>query len=81
MRRDRVPPFWVKVPRGTLYTYPTLRNSVRCRHHVGVAEPSAEQLARSQAIRELLDVRDGVCELPGLTRDEIVCVVNNYCIM
>ena len=57
------------------------RNTVRCRAHVSVAEPAVDLLARSRAICELVDVRDGVRELPGFTKEEMLNFIDIYCIM
>ena len=60
---------------------PLGRNFTRCQADVSVAEPVADLLVRSQAIRELIDVRDGISELPGLTHEEIQSVIESLCVL
>ena len=55
------------------------RNYTRCEKSACPVTPDADLLARAQCIRELLDVRDGVIEIPGLHIDEIFTTINELC--
>ena len=54
-------------------------SSPRCLKDVGVETPTTYLLARSMAIRELLDVRDGINTLPGYTHDDVVSTIEYLC--
>ena len=58
---------------------PLGRNHTRCMGGVRVDPPETELLARSQAIKELMEVRDGLNHLPGYTRDELVSLIEFLC--
>ena len=46
-----------------------------------IVEPVTDVAARSQAIRELLNVRDGISILPGLTHDDVRDVIESMCML
>ena len=59
--------------RASRYAHgPLGRNHTRCIGGMRVDPPETDLLARSQAIKELIDARDGIVDLPGYTRDEII---------
>ena len=55
------------------------RNYIRCRRQAGIEPVSADLRARAHAIRELMDVRDGVLSLAGVCRDEIENAIEYLC--
>ena len=55
------------------------RNYTRCQNSARLEIPDADLLARSHCIRELLDVRDGVIDIPGLDIDEVLTTINDIC--
>ena len=52
------------------------RNYTRCQKSVCLKIPNTDLLTRSQCIRELLDVRGCVIDIPGLDIDEILTTIN-----
>ena len=46
---------------------------------VGTDPPCVDLLARAQGICDLLDVRDGVTEMPGFNHDEIMEAIEVLC--
>ena len=52
------------------------RNYTRCRENDGIETSDTDLLARSHSIRDLLDVRDGVMDLPGFDIDEVLLTIN-----
>ena len=66
--------------RARVCTYGSLgRNYVRLMNEVAHTDPSAELLARSQMIKDLIDVRDGISFVNGLSYDEVNDMVNYLC--
>ena len=55
------------------------RNYTRCQNSACLEIPDTDLLARSHCIRELLDVRDGVIDIPGLDIDEVLTTINEIC--
>ena len=55
------------------------RNYTRCQNSAYLEIPDTDLLTRSQCIRELLDVRDGVIDIPGLDIDEVFTTINEIC--
>ena len=68
--------------RASYYSHgPIGRNHTRCHGSVGVDEPGPDLLARSQVIRELSDVRDGLTTLSGFTPEDISLSIDYLCTM
>ena len=68
--------------RARYYSHgPLGRNFTRCQVDVDIVEPVTDVAARSQAIRELLNVRDGISVLPGLTHDDVRDVIESMCML
>ena len=66
--------------RADLYAHGHIgRNRTRCLEDVGVETPTTDLLARSMAITELLDIRDGIKALPGYTHDDVVSTIEYLC--
>ena len=55
------------------------RNWARRAMAVTAAPPCADSLASTQAIQELLDVRDGVTSMPDFSNDEITLLIDYMC--
>ena len=55
------------------------RNYTRCQNSACLEIPDTGLLARSHCIRELLDVRGGVLDIPGLDIDEFLATINEIC--
>ena len=55
------------------------RNYTRCQNSACLEIPDTDLVARSHCIRELLDVRDGVIDIPGLDIDEVFTTINGIC--
>ena len=55
------------------------RNYTRCQNSACLEIPNTDLLARSHCIWELLDVRDGVIDIPGLDIDEVLTTINEIC--
>ena len=54
-------------------------NYTRCQNSACLEIPDTDFLARSHCIQELLDVRDGVIDIPGLDIDEVLTTINEIC--
>ena len=66
--------------RARVCTYGSLgRNYVRLMNEVAHTDPSTELLARSQMIKDLIDVRDGISFVNGLSYDEVNDMVDYLC--
>ena len=55
------------------------RNCTRCQKSACLDIPDTNLLARSRCIRELLDVRDGFIDNPGLETDEVLTTIYEKC--
>ena len=55
------------------------RNYTRCQNSACLEIPDTDLLARSHCIRELLDMGDGVIDIPGLDIDEVLTTINEIC--
>ena len=55
------------------------RNLARRAMAVIAAPPSADSLASTRVIRELLDIRDGVTSMPDFSNDEITFLIDYMC--
>ena len=55
------------------------RNYTRCQDSACLEISDTDLLARSHWIRELLDVHDGVIDIPGLDIDEVLTTINEIC--
>ena len=63
--------------RAKTYSHGALgRNYTRCRGHVEIDPASTDLVARASAIRELMDVRDGMSVLPGMSPDDIDTMIS-----
>ena len=66
--------------RAKCYSHGALgRNFTRCESAVVIAGPSMDLATRCHAIRELLDVRDGVLVLAGTTPEDIELGIDSLC--
>ena len=66
--------------RARFCTYGSLgRNYVRLMDEVAKTDPCAELLAKSQMIKDLIDVRDGISVVHGLSYDEVTDMVDYLC--
>ena len=66
--------------RANRHSYSALgRNFTRCEEGVALASPSADLTARCQAIREMLEIRDGLSFLDGVTFEEIDYLIELLC--
>ena len=66
--------------RAKCHSYSALgRNFTRCEEGVALASPSADLTARCQAIREMLEIRDGLSFLDGVTIEEINYMLEILC--
>ena len=55
------------------------RNYTRCQKSACLEILGTGLLTRFHCIRELLDVRDGVIDIPGLYIDEVLTTINEIC--
>ena len=63
--------------RAKIYSHGALgRNFTRCGGHVELENSSTDLRARASAIRELLDIRDGISSLLGLTHIEVIDMID-----
>ena len=66
--------------RAKSYSHGALgRNYTRCRINAGVEPTPPDLLARAHAIRELMDVRDGLLVLPSVLFGDTECIINSLC--
>ena len=66
--------------RARHYSYSALgRNFTRCKEEVVLASPSADLTTRCQAITELLDIKDGLSILNGVTLQEVDYMIETLC--
>ena len=62
------------------YSHGTLwRNSTRCRGRKDGECFSTELVARAFAISELMDVKDGISVLPGMSPNDIESMIDSIC--
>ena len=66
--------------RARHYSYSALgRNFTRCKEEVVLASPSADLTTRCQAITELLDIKDGLSILNGVSLQEVDYMIETLC--
>ena len=66
--------------RAKSYSHGALgRNYTRCRGREDAESFSTDLVARAFAIRELMDVRDGISVLPGMSPDDIESMIDSIC--
>ena len=66
--------------RARHYSYSALgRNFTRCEEDVAIVSPSADLTARCQAIIELLEIKDGLSVLNGVTFQDVDYMIETLC--
>ena len=66
--------------RARCYAHGALgRNYIRCRRDTGIEPVSTDLRARAHAIRELMDIRDGILSLPGVCHTELDSAIEFLC--
>ena len=55
------------------------RNFIRCEGDVDIVSPAVDLATRAHAIKELLDIRDGLSVLVGMSFEDVELFIENLC--